>query len=266
MPVLATQHLPRLFAGFRRLATEVRDAAVATLYPQSCLVCAAQIESWRDGVACHACWTDSETLAAESFRCAKCGLPLSALASYLEPAERLCGRCENLAFNVARACGIYEGAWRETVLWQKRHPHVCPRARQQLRQTFERQAELHYSDVIVPVPLHTSRLSERTFNQAEIIAQALASTTGLPVNTASLVRAKQTERHRAGLGARERARSLAGAFRVRAPRLLENRAVLLVDDVLTTGSTAHELAQTLLKGGARSVAVLTLARARTHFI
>ncbi|MBL8209022.1 MAG: ComF family protein, partial [Blastocatellia bacterium] len=79
-------------------------------------------------------------------------------------------------------------------------------------------------------------------------------------------RAKQTERHRAGLGARERARSLAGAVRVRAPRLLENRAVLLVDDVLTTGSTAHELAQTLLKGGARSVAVLTLARARTHFI
>jgi predicted amidophosphoribosyltransferase len=67
------------------------------------------------------------------------------------------------------------------------------------------------------------------------------------------------------LGARERARSLENAFRVRAPRLIEGRVALLVDDVMTTGSTAGELARALLEGGAGGVNVLILARAMNEF-
>ena len=68
------------------------------------------------------------------------------------------------------------------------------------------------------------------------------------------------------MAARERARSLEKAFRVRAPRLIQDKAVLLVDDVMTTGSTAHAIAEALLSGGARSVNVLTLARAASEFL
>jgi ComF family protein len=129
---------------------------------------------------------------------------------------------------------------------------------------FTALAEEQAIETLIPVPLHPTRLAERGFNQAEVIAHALASSTGLLVDTASLVRVTATERHRAGMDATERARSVQGAFRVRAQRLIERRAVLIIDDVMTTAATAHEMAQALLSGGARRVNVLTLARAKHH--
>jgi ComF family protein len=179
--------------------------------------------------------------------------------------ERTCGRCDHLSFSVARACGVYEGALRESVLWLKRHPQIPDRLRGQLQATFFSLSEKQMVNSIIPVPLYSDRLTERTFNQAEIIARELATISGLRVDTASLVRARHTEKHRAGMAARERARSLEKAFRVRAPRLIQNKSVLLVDDVMTTGSTAHAVAQVLLNGGARSVNVLTLAHAASEF-
>jgi ComF family protein len=239
----------------------LRDAALATLFPTSCRVCGAMIESWRDGLACAKCWEDIEGSNWLASYCAKCGLPLQPLPSHVSINERRCGRCDGMAFTCARACGPYEGALRESVLWLKTHPQLSPRLRRLLIATFSSATDLHSSESIIPMPLHASRLAERTFNQSEIIASALASSTGLRLDTASLVRVKKTEMHRAGMGARERSASLRKAFHVRAPRLIENRIVLLIDDVMTTSSTAHESAQTLLEGGARAVNVLTLARA-----
>jgi ComF family protein len=170
-----------------------------------------------------------------------------------------------LVFNVARACGVYEGALLESVLRLKSYPHIAPRLRQLICATFAAHPVLHASDSIIPVPLHPTRLAERSFNQAELIADVLAAETGLRVDTASLLRVKATERHRAGMDARERAKSLQRAFRVHAPRLIAQRVILLVDDVMTTGTTAHEIAQTLLAGGAKAVNVLTVARAASVF-
>lgn len=236
----------------------LRDATLAIIYPATCRVCGAMIESWRDGVACARCWQEAEMRPPDF--CAKCGLPLLPLPAHIQIAERRCGRCDELAFAHARACGRYEGALRESVLWLKTHPQLAPRLRALLRETFRAAPALHTSEAIIPVPLHPSRLNERTFNQAELIAHALSNVTGLRVDAASLARVKQTARHRAGMDARERARSLAKAFRVRAPRLIANRTLLVVDDVMTTASTAQEISQTLLEGGARAVNILTLAR------
>ncbi len=147
------------------------------------------------------------------------------------------------------------------MLWLKTRPQIPPRLRQLLQATFYLLDELQPCHSIIPVPLHTVRLEERTFNQSEIIARTLSSLTGLRTNTGGVIRAKNTERHRAGMGALERAGSLHNAFRIRAPRLIENRSLLVVDDVMTTASTAHEISQTLIEGGARSVSVLTIARA-----
>ncbi len=248
-----------------RVGAILRDAALTLLYPADCRVCGAIIESWRDGVACARCWEEIEAARAQASCCVKCGLPLKRLGAHFEVRGRSCGRCEQAAFAHARAGGPYQGALRESVLWLKAHPFLAPRLRHLLRDTFTTFAEAQASEILIPVPLHPTRLRQRGFNQAEVIAQALAEATGLEVETTSLVRVKASPPQRAGLDALARARSVQGAFRVRAPRLIEDRAVLLIDDVLTTTATAHEIAQTLLASGARIVNVLTLARA-TSFL
>ncbi len=251
-------------------SSSVRDATLAMLFPVECRVCGKMIESWIDGVACSHCWLAVEQkigrIRLENNFCAKCGLPLKPLPQTNLSETRHCGRCNDFVFSIARACGVYEGALRESVLRLKSRPQVSGRLFSLLKATAEILQETHQYESIVPVPLHPDRLAERTFNQAEVIANELATITGLRVDAASLIRAKHTERHRAGMKTQERARSLEKAFRVRAPRLIENKTLLLVDDVMTTGSTANEIAQTLLKGGARSIGVLTLARAATEFI
>ncbi|MDX2031274.1 MAG: ComF family protein [Blastocatellia bacterium] len=242
------------------------DAALVMLYPASCRVCGAGIESWRDGVACATCWEEIETAALRERRCGKCALPLpaSATASALERLR--CGKCEEMAFVAAAACGRYRGALRESVLWLKRRPQLAPRLQELLRASFEQLESADAIDSIVPVPLHPDRAEERTFNQAEVIARALGPGRPLQVDAASLIRVRPTEKHRVGMDARERARTMERAFRVRAPRLIEGRNLLLVDDVMTTASTLHEAAETLLAAGAGSVRVLTIARAVPEFL
>ena len=241
-----------------------RDATLSLLYPTQCRVCGAPINSLQDGVSCSDCWHEAQTewLAAE--HCVKCDAQLKTMGH--SGLARQCPHCRELAFSEARACGAYAGAWLTNILRLKSQPHLPERMRAQLIETFERNSCLHDCEAILPVPLHAARYAERSFNQAELIADALAAHTSLPVLLTALVRAKATSRHRAGMGIKERAKSLHKAFRVRAPRLVAGKTLLVVDDVMTSGSTAHEIAQTLLDAGAQSVKVLTLARAVTRYI
>lgn len=241
------------------------DATLAMFYPTACRVCGAMIESWRDGVACANCWAEIEAAREDMEFCLKCGMALRPLPSNTTTGQRRCGRCDEFAFSLARACGPYDGALRESVLWLKSHPQVSRRLQELLRAAFERTGELRQCESILPVPLHTERLAARGFNQAEVIGRALAAITALRVDAAAVVRVKPTVKHSVGMGSRERAKSLDDAFRVRAPRLVEGRALLLVDDVMTTSSTANEIARTLLNAGATSVSVLTLARVMHEF-
>ncbi len=247
-------------AAVSRVSASVCDAALTIIYPATCRVCGGVIESWRDGAACAKCWQEIEQKRAAADLCARCGGPLPPLPADIKFDGRQCGQCDDFAFRFARACGPYEGALRESVLNLKHRPHIPRRLSEMLRRTFAALPDNDRIEAIIPVPLHPERLAERGFNQSEIIARALASTTGLRVDTAAIIRVKKTEKHGAGMGAPERARSLAKAFTVRAPRLIEDRQLLIVDDVMTTASTAQELAGTLIEGGARSVSVITLTR------
>ncbi|HEX5083805.1 MAG TPA: ComF family protein [Blastocatellia bacterium] len=256
-----------------RVSAALRDAAVATLYPSACRVCGGAVESWRDGVACSACWSAIEPecdlgekchKCHKRHRCHKCWIPLSCAPGGEAGAAR-CGWCDHFAFDFVRSCGPYRGAMREAVLRLKREPHLPARLRSPLRRAFAALPDSGLIESIIPTPPGPERLMERGFNQAEVIARELSLLTGLRVNSTAVIRVKKTERHRVGMGARERARSLENAFRVRAPRLVEGRSALLIDDVITTGSTAGEIARVLLEGGARTVSVLTLARAMNEF-
>ena len=115
------------------------------------------IESWRDGVACAACWEVIESAWKNQALCAKCGWLLSPINAHFEITERRCGHCQELAFTRARSCGPYEGALRESVLWLKRHQHLAPRLRQLLLTTFAALNQVQASESIIPVPLHPSR-------------------------------------------------------------------------------------------------------------
>jgi ComF family protein len=116
------------------------------------------------------------------------------------------------------------------------------------------------ADAIVPVPLHRWRLIGRKFNQAAILAREVSRATGVPADMLALQRVKATP-SQVGLTEAERRRNLTGAFRVsaRARARIEGRRLLLLDDVITTGSTAGACARALRRAGAARVDVLALA-------
>ena len=120
------------------------------------------------------------------------------------------------------------------------------------------------ADVLVPAPLHWSRLAQRRNNQAASLACALSRQTGLPMVARAVERVKAT-RPQVGLSRTQRARNLQGAFQPSdAERLhILDKNVVVVDDVLTTGATANALSRALLRGGAKRVDVLTFARVAT---
>jgi ComF family protein len=115
-------------------------------------------------------------------------------------------------------------------------------------------------DIVVPVPLHKRRLRRRGFNQAARLAHALSEQVNLTVDEGILVRHRSTVAQ-VDLGAEQRRENVRDAFRCVSQGAV-GKHVLLVDDVLTTGSTLEACAEALRKGGASSVQALTLARAR----
>jgi ComF family protein len=114
-------------------------------------------------------------------------------------------------------------------------------------------------DAIVPVPLHPARVTERGFNQAELLAVPCATLWGVPLGTRALVRVRPT-RPQTELDAAARRANVAGAFEVTRPEDVTGRRLLLVDDVLTTGATVGAAARALKAAGAETVGVLVLAR------
>lgn len=118
------------------------------------------------------------------------------------------------------------------------------------------------AELIVPVPLHRRRLAARKFNQANALAQAISAQCGVPVDPFILTRVKATP-PQVGLSRTQRALNMQGAFRIAEgmDSRIEGRAIVLVDDVMTSGATANAASRALLRAGARRVDVLVFARA-----
>lgn len=235
------------------------DALLAVLYPQRCEVCGGSVERRALGVACEQCWKSTRLFNSESLICWKCGRPSLREVSVAKREDVSCHRCEDETFASARACGVYEGALRASVLALKREPHIPERLKSLLVQT-QTKYPLCSATRIIPVPLHPERLKARGFNQAEVIATALSRACGVQLDTASLVRTQYVERHRAGMDVKDRRKSVDNAFEVVHPNLVRSEKVLLVDDVFTTGATASACATALLQAGVEEVFVVTIAR------
>ena len=114
-------------------------------------------------------------------------------------------------------------------------------------------------DITVPVPLHKTRLRQRGFNQAELLAKRLSGFTGRPVMPKAIKRVKPTPAQ-TGLSKTKRFANLKGAFKISRACDISGKNILLIDDVFTTGSTIGECSKTLLKAKAKSVEALVLAK------
>lgn len=242
-----------------RTADLLYDSVLALVYPQSCAVCNASVESRALGGACAKCWRETRVFTGKEIVCWKCGLPSTGTVSDEKREQVRCRRCDDDKFTAARACGVYEGALRSSVLLLKREPYICGKLKELLVET-QRQYPLNQATLIVPVPLHPEREKARGFNQATLLGRELARATSLPCDEVSLVRTHHTNRHRAGMDAKDRRETVDNAFAVFYPALITGERVLLIDDVFTTGATVSSCAKTLLAAGAEEVFVLTIAR------
>lgn len=202
--------------------------------------------------------------------CAMCGESiLSPYALADHAGEPRCGLCRRLepVFTRAAAYGSYEGGLRELIHLLK-YEHVKPAANVLGRMLAEVMAELqpsfeHKRVVVVPVPLHAGKLKQRGFNQAELIARCASKLVPfggqLELAPDAMLRVRETA-SQIGLTRRQRRENLRGAFVVNCPGKIEGQEVVLVDDVLTTGTTASECARMLRRAGAMEVWVATVAR------
>ncbi len=178
--------------------------------------------------------------------------------------EAICEHCLEVtpAFARARSALRYEGVARQLVLRFKhgdRTDGVATFARWMARAGAQLLAEC---DLIVPVPLHRWRLLRRGYNQSAVLALGLGRLSGKPVLVDALVKLEATQSQQSLGAAARRANIRSDLFALgrRGRAAVEGRRVLLVDDVLTTGSTTDSVARCLIAGGARAVDVLTLAR------
>lgn len=201
---------------------------------------------------CPDCWKRIEFLG--SAGCVTCGLPLQAT-----DAER-CAVClaRPPRIDRTRAAVAYDEVSRGLALRLKYGRKIA------IAKTMARYMapliEARGSGVLlVPVPLHRSRLWQRGFNQSAIMARELSRQTGLPTDVAVLKRVKRTPSLK-GLSLQQRRRVVAGAFKVGDRSAVEGRTVVLVDDVLTTGSTANACARELRRAGAARVELVSWAR------
>jgi ComF family protein len=234
----------------RRLGRAVVDG----ILPPRCLSCSAIVDE--PDALCGPCWA-AMTFFAPPW-CAVCGLPFP----HPMGDDAICADCarDRPSWDRARAVLRYDKHSRHLVLALKHadRTHLAKALGGWMRRAG---AEvLDGADLVVPVPLHWTRLFARRYNQAGLLAHAIRAAGGPPVAPDWLVRRRRTP-SQGRLGPTARTRNVRGAFALRPGRSIRGQRIVLIDDVLTTGATVEECARILRRGGAEFVGVLTLARA-----
>ena len=274
--------MPTILKKFYKILTR-------TIFPPKCLVCKRflkppegnhgvlraadlssslqlQVERLMSEHLCRDCIDG--LIAVESPLCSCCGLPFESRHGL----DHHCGECSTSPknFRIARAPLIYEQVFTE-VIHSYKYKGKIQLARplgELLLMAFGLFWDKNSIDVVVPVPLHIKRLRERGFNQALLLTRYWQTITGqlpfdlsdLQVENDVLVRSIPTA-PQSGLGRKQRAANIKGAFGLLDKAKIIDKRILLVDDVYTTGATVDECARLLVHHGAAHVDVLSLARA-----
>jgi competence protein ComFC len=215
------------------------------LYPPICAGCGKSGTRW-----CRTCQTQVFKL--QDQICPRCG-------SY-EPHGVLCVDCQgnSLPYEACLSWGLYSGPLREAIhrLKYQNDVGLAEALANHLIEVFL--VTGWKIDFITAVPLGLKRRNQRGYNQSSLLALPLALAANVPFKPRAIARARETT-SQVGLSAPLRKENVRGAFVAR-PSLVSNKAVLIIDDVTTTGATLNSCAQALLDGGAKQVYCLTLAK------
>jgi competence protein ComFC len=219
-------------------------SALADLfYPERCVGC----ERRASDVLCRTCFDTLPRVGSPV--CGRCGLP-TAFATFV------CEECKNVdfGFQSARAPLKYDGVGKQVVhaLKYRGYKRVVGRLAAPLM--LQVVGEGHF-DAVVPVPLHSSRLRKRGFNQAELLARGVAEK--LKATVSDTLEVVRGTRDQVELSAAQRRANVAGAYTATKP--LRGK-ILLIDDVFTTGATMSACAGTMVRAGAKEVHALSLCR------
>lgn len=248
-------------AEIGRIVGNVMQIGLRTVLPPRCGGCGAVTDTVH--AVCSDCWIGLRFISDPL--CACCGYPFELAAEDNTGDGILCGEClrKKPAFDRARAALVYDDVSRDYLL---RFKHGDRTDLTPLLSRWLVQAGRDFwadADIILPVPLHRTRLLMRRYNQSGLLAASLSRQTGIGWHGTVLRRLRKT-RSLGGLGPSSRKREVGGAFGVDdriAQRIgLSGARVVLIDDVLTTGATANACARILKRAGAMHVDVITVAR------
>jgi len=237
-----------------RLTRQGISAALGLLFPPVCTVCGRDVtEASETILVCSVCRAE---LTETRPTCLRCARPLPAEAGV----GQHCPACREKRFRFARttSLGTYGGVLRESVIRMKQATNdaLALSVGQLLAQ---RQQSIQVPDLISPVPMHWLRRLTRGVNCAEILGEVVGAKLRVPV-AGDLLSCRRKTRKQGTLLPTERRKNVRGAYAVSKGYDINGAQILVVDDVMTTGATANEIARVLLRAGAAEVSVAVIAR------
>lgn len=221
------------------------------IYPSNCINCNTSLKFYENYV-CDLCLNKIEFIEKS---CIICGKPLNA-------SEIKCGEClvDLPIFKKAISIANYNGIIKNIIIAfkYKKREGISKIIEKIIFQYLEKNYFFNKNiDLIIPVPLHKSRLKQRGFNQSEILAKIIKKKYSFKIEK-SLIRIKKT-RPQVELNIKERKDNIKNAFILKIPEKIKDKNILLIDDVYTTGSTIKECSKVLQKAKAKTIYVLTFA-------
>ncbi len=234
------------------------ESFLELLYPEknTCFFCESHDEAINDRYICPDCAKTIKKIVPPI--CIKCSKPID-----LNAPEELCSDCRkhDHSFEMSRSVFVYDGTVKKGIyLFKYYNKPYFYRFFGMCLVEFMKDTNYCGFGLVVPVPLHHSKLRKRGYNQSDLLARYISNNTDIPYGDV-LKRIKKTPKQ-SQMTKEERRKNLKDAFDVKKSKTksLTGKAVLLVDDVYTTGSTADECSKTLIKYGASKVYVITIAR------
>ena len=223
---------------------------VEIFFPLVCANCRVLVQ--RTDVLCSACWQNIKFM--RDGMCTHCGVTLPENTV-------MCASCRASKHRTleSRSVFIYNDASKHLILRFKFLDDLCYLSTYALWMAEAGKDLLKTASLLVPVPIHRTRLFLRKYNQSALLAHAVGKLCKLPVDALTLKKVLNTKsQHNLVLSQRET--NVDGSFRVTSPAKVSNKSVVLIDDVITTGATAAECGKMLMEAGATEVKVLTLGR------
>lgn len=223
------------------------------ILPSRCAFCRRIIN---DGDVCQECWQKIYWISRQS-SCDICGAPMR------YKLHHLCDHCriERPIFDKSISVYVYDDFAKLPILRLKHNDEIS------MAKTFAKwiyriaKDEILSSDIIIPVPIHVKKLRKRMYNQSYLIAKELSKLSKISSNPLILQKPINTMAQE-GLSQEMRLKNVIGSFAIEAKyaQAISGKNVILIDDVITTGSTAQECTKVLKQHGAKRVILLTVAK------